>query len=135
MKKISMSKKISGLTLLEVMITVLILSIGLVGMLRVFSTALQAQSRVDDYRDAMMLADSKMSELITQRYINSGSSEGVFEEPFSNARYCVDVEPRQDDPALQEVSLTLLLGGEGSAVSFDVKTLLFAPPAEGQEEE
>lgn len=135
MKKNSVSKKISGMTLLEVMITVLVLSIGLVGMLRVFSIALQAQSRIDDYRDAAMLADSKISELIIQRYINAGSLEGVFEEPFSDARYRIEVEPWQDAPALQEVSLTLLLGGETSPVSFDVKTLLFAPPVGTEEEE
>ncbi|HSV43273.1 MAG TPA: hypothetical protein VLJ10_01840, partial [Candidatus Bathyarchaeia archaeon] len=110
------------------------LSIGLVGMLRVFSMALQAQSRIDDYQDAALLADSKMSELMMQRYASPGSSAGVFEEPFSGTRYHLDVEPNQENPALQEVSLTLLLGGAASGVSFDVKTLLFAPPASTEEE-
>ena len=60
------SKIKNGFTLLELIVSIAILSFGLIGILQALSAALVASRLAEDYSTAAMLAEQKIAELSVQ---------------------------------------------------------------------
>lgn len=68
-----------GLMLMEVVVSMVVLSIGIVAVSRSFSVALHARGLAQDYTDARFLASNTLATLIADTRIgNSGGGEGGF---------------------------------------------------------
>lgn len=66
-----------GFTLVELMLAFVILSFGIVFVLRSFGTALTAIRRVDDVKPLSWLMESEMEQLIRRSWEQMGAREGV----------------------------------------------------------
>jgi prepilin-type N-terminal cleavage/methylation domain-containing protein len=72
-----------GFTLLELIVSIAILSFGLIGILQALSAALVASRLAEDYSTAAMLAEQKIAELSVQAEdLEPGEDSGDFGELF-----------------------------------------------------
>lgn len=80
---LTIKKNNKGLLLFEVMLTVIILSVGLTLILRSFSTSLNASKSAQHYTTATLLIEDKMWELENKVVIDADLDvEGQFPEPY-----------------------------------------------------
>lgn len=87
-----------GLTLLEVLVASVLMAIAVAGLLTSLTTSLRNAARLNDRDRAVMLARSKMDELIAQRRLPVGT---VIEGPFDNRTgWRAQVTPLEPPPAL-----------------------------------
>lgn len=97
-----------GFTLIEAMFTVIILSIGLIGILRAYSVSLDALDIGQQSIEATFLLKEKMSEIegraIEEGGLSAGISQEQFKDEFSNYEWELDVKPGSNDK-LNEVLL------------------------------
>jgi len=68
-----------GLTLLEMLVAMAILAVGIVGVLRVFSSSIVTSKAAESYSLAATLADQAAAELERQRSLSPGTLSGEFE--------------------------------------------------------
>jgi general secretion pathway protein I len=108
-----------GFTLLEIMVATLIMAIAVVGVLTAMSTSVRAASRLTAYDRAVMLGQSKMDELITDRLIPFGATvEGNFDSQTGwTARfspYITRPNSPPGSPCLERVELEIwwMVGSE-----------------------
>lgn len=97
-----------GFTILEVLIAMLIISFGLLGLMRALSGGLMGSKRAHDVTIATLLAQQKMEEL---RYNDWDSLVSESKDPFSapnaNFEYETTVTPGIPAAYLKEVSLSI----------------------------
>ncbi|MBI5749414.1 MAG: prepilin-type N-terminal cleavage/methylation domain-containing protein [Nitrospinae bacterium] len=67
-----------GFTLLEVMVAIVILGLGLTVVFELFSGGLKSVEISNDYSNAVILANKKMSELSLKEMLKAGKEEGDF---------------------------------------------------------
>lgn len=75
-----------GFTLIEVMVTVVILTLGIMGILRAYAVSLHALGISADYIDAICLSKEKMAEIEMDKMEYAGLREGIYRGKF-NGRY------------------------------------------------
>jgi prepilin-type N-terminal cleavage/methylation domain-containing protein len=80
-----------GFTLLEVIVSMAILSIGLVAVLEAYSAAARVSLQDEFITTATFLAAGKMEEVLKEPYITTGSDEGDFGEEFADFTWTVDI--------------------------------------------
>jgi len=126
-----------GFTLIEVLVSVVILSVGTVLVLRAFETYLAA---LDEARDGLRAAHLVQSRLTSLRAGQTGEegpvdgdSSGSFDEPFDAYRWRVSQSPTglgAADPhatnTLDEVAVTVWR--EGSRTEYTLATYLRREP-------
>lgn len=72
-------RAVRGLMLMEVIVSMMVLSVGIVAVSRSFSVALRARGLAQDYTDARFLASDKLAEAIAvARSGGNGSGQGEF---------------------------------------------------------
>ena len=100
-----------GILLFEVMLTVIILSVGLTLILRSFSTSLNAAKSAQHYTTATLLIEDKMWELENEGAIDADlNEEGQFPEPHQGFNWQLETKdkPIQGQTGkLNEVRLTV----------------------------
>ncbi len=86
-----------GFTLIEVMLTVAVLSIGIGGVLRAFIVNLDVMQASQEYIVGISLAKDKMAGMLLEEKENSGlsvgSSEGKFQGAYADYAWKTQVNP------------------------------------------
>jgi type II secretion system protein I len=104
----------AAFTLLEVMIAVAFIGIGLIALLALHHSDLQAVIRAQDLTRATMLAQSLMSQAELERFPPPGTSHGDFSQvypgEFPNFRWTRTVEPSPLFPDITRVRVSVLYG-------------------------
>jgi len=129
--KIFFCQPASGFTLLEVMIAVAIISISMVALM---GSQAQSVSVADIARfqvTASLLAQKKLAELELVDFSTLVSEEGMFDEPFANYQYQLEVNTLSeddtgfpgDDTILKSVDLRVTLGAETGSM-YHVRTII-----------
>lgn len=108
----------SGFTLIEVVVSLLILAVALPALLQSFSQATINQGIIENRTTALHLLQLKMSELEAQGFPEVGSDQGEF---GTNSRfrwlYTVSETP---NPDLRQISLTIIWQEKGAEKSLTV---------------
>lgn len=84
----------AGLTMLETIVALAILSIGIVAVLHAFSTSLAATKEAESYSTAAMLANEIATQLDNQADNTAGQQSGTFEDA---GNYSWEAEIEQPD--------------------------------------
>ncbi len=105
----------SGFTLIEIMLTITILTVGIIGILRAYATSINALEVSRDTVDAVCLLKKKMAEIeqaaIEEGGISPGSSSGRFEDEFENFGWKLEVKTGSIED-LNEVTLVVSRVGQ-----------------------
>jgi type II secretion system protein I len=112
--------KEKGFTLLEIIIAMLILSIGLLSILELTTLSTQNINKVKTLNLAVHLAHSKMVEI--EKGIER-NTEGDFGQKYKGFKWEVDFYPIQDSP-LQIASLKVSWKGRQKERKLELKTLM-----------
>ncbi len=73
----------TGFSLLEVMVTVVVLSFGLLAIIHLFPIGLRASKISQDVTTATFLAQERIEELKSARYMDIDCASGTFEGPYN----------------------------------------------------
>lgn len=100
-----------GFTLIEIMFAVVILSFGLVLVLRSFATTLEGLKRSENVKEASYLLEEKMEEIKEKAKeeagIVKGNSSGEFGQDYKGYNWNLSVSPSDVDEILNEVKLVI----------------------------
>jgi type II secretory pathway component PulJ len=120
-----------GSILLEVLLSVVILSVGLTAMIQSMTSALRAGRYSTDYMIALTAMEDNMFDLLEEGFVGTGSSQRQAGDPYGDYRYFLEAEPLDDTSpgGIQEVSAGILWkrGKRQNRIVF--KTYGFAEPA------
>ena len=95
-----------GFTLLEVIVSLVLLATGLVMVMEAFTVGLRTSAAADRRSVAALLLQDKMEELKKEPLLTSGSDEGDFGEDFEEYMWRVDIS-ETDVPGLVHVAVTV----------------------------
>jgi type IV pilus modification protein PilV len=118
------ARRQEGFSLIEVMISMLILGVGLVGLVHGMSSALSAGKEVETQSQAALLAAGQMETLRADGFVTEGETEGEFTGELSIYSWKQSVVPTTPE-GLFEVTVTIQ---KGDAAIYELKTMLFDPP-------
>ena len=117
-----------AITLLEVMITIIILSFGLTLIIRSFMMSLRASHLAKDYTIASLLIEEKMWELERVGSVEADlDEEGEFPEPNNKFKYRLETQKKtetEEAATLNNVKLTVSWQQANKSNSISVATLL-----------
>ncbi len=85
-----------GFTLIETLVATMILAIGVVTILQLFSGGLNAVKTSEDYTRAVFHAREKMNEILVADKLAQGVAEGVFDDGFQWRVEISKIEPDGD---------------------------------------
>ncbi len=85
-----------GFTLLEVIITIIILTIGVIAIISAFNSGIFASSDVENVDLALNIAQGKMEELRTQAFASLADSGPTADPNFQNFNVSVNVAEGQN---------------------------------------
>lgn len=93
-----------GVTLLEVLVAAIILTIGLLGVVEVIGGSADATRQVDDRSLALMAARSKLEEILKEPVIQAGNDQGLGVDTSTDYDWEVSIEP-SSNPSLMVVTV------------------------------
>jgi len=93
---------VGGFTLLEVMVALVVLGVGLVTVIQLFSGALSSVERAFRHTQVAFLALEKLDEVLADTELAPGEGEGSFPEPFEDYRWRVSVAEVEEEAADEE---------------------------------
>lgn len=104
-----------GFTYVELMLSVLIFSLGYIAIVRSYSAVIDALGVSRDNIQAIVLLNEKIAKL-EEDFIKEGglepqSQKGSFEDGFERFNWILDVEPKDDAPGINQVKLEVWWGG------------------------
>lgn len=109
---INTGRKEKGFSLLEVLVAFVVLSLSLGIILQIFSLSTRITRTSETYQQAVLIAESKMAELLAQKFIEPGRDDGFFDErehagvmPEMQWQTEISAYEFQDDPAVDNPSL------------------------------
>lgn len=114
------NKNNSGFMLLEVILSVLIVTIGIVFVVNSFLVSLKSSKVSKSYFNAMCLLENKIWEYEEKDEIEEGKDSGTFED-FKNAEWLIDAQELEDLPLL-ETELEVIINEKSGLRSFKVVT-------------
>ncbi|MFH1854074.1 MAG: prepilin-type N-terminal cleavage/methylation domain-containing protein [Candidatus Omnitrophota bacterium] len=117
-----------GFLLLEAMVSIAILSIGLVVILSSFTRSIRAKELSEDYFKAGLLLEEKIFELSTAPDIEEGVSEGVFSD-FGNRFSWSLIVARLEGEGLKEISLEVSWAKGNKIQYIPMVTYIYVPAA------
>jgi len=125
--KYSRFSYLAGSTLLEVLLSVVILAVGLTGVMRSFFVGIQAQRQTQGYVRAAVLLDNQLTALLVARYIDPETvSAGEFDGNFSGYRYEISSEAMAESELLKKVGVKIFWPGPQQEYVLEAETYLFA---------
>jgi type II secretion system protein I len=123
--KIDMRRQQKGFTLVEVLVTTVIVAIALVGVIGAIGSQVKSQSKANDALLLQRLASEKLNDLrLLQDPSTSGGTGDFSDREYPNVTWSADVETTST-ANLDQVTVTAT---EGSA-SQSITTLMYVPPA------
>jgi type II secretory pathway pseudopilin PulG len=121
-----------GITLLEVLVAGVLLSIGLLGALEVVAGSASTARQVQDRARALMFARSKMDEILKEPVLQTGTDRGQGVDTSTDYDWEALIEPTQNAAVL---SISVAAQNRVTGVRVTVTTLrrpdLQTPPATG----
>ena len=111
----------NGFTLLEILITILILGISVFAIFQAFSTGVLSSTDVENTDLALNLAQAKMEELRNTAFASLASSGSTADPNFPNFNTTVSVTGT--DPKTVEVTVAWNVQGQASSTSVVLTTL------------
>jgi type II secretion system protein I len=117
-----MIKKNKGFTLLEVLLSLSIISVSLLAVINCFSGAVSAKKSVLNYTQAMLLADEKLFEIQNADF-NKIEKKGNFNPPYEKFQWGIDASST-DYSNLAQVDLTVSWTQQGREKSIQVATII-----------
>ena len=118
-----------GFSLLEVLVAFAILSISLGVLYQAFSNSLRNVSAVDHYSRAMIIAESRLAEAVSEMPFREGSDQGEVDDYY---RWQVDIsryEEEQDGPRSRaqyeayQIEVKVSWGGSNRPQTYRLATL------------
>jgi len=113
----------SGFMLLEVILSVFIVTVGVVFVIGSFITSIKALRSTRSYLEALHLLEERMWEFEETGAIEEGNDSGRFED-HEYAEWEVEAEELEDLP-LNEMTLEVILKKEGRERTFKISTYLY----------
>jgi prepilin-type N-terminal cleavage/methylation domain-containing protein len=120
-----------GFTLLEAIVSVAIMSIGLVAVIEAYGAAMRLSLQDEYLSTATMLASGKMEEVLKETYITAGSDHGDFGDEFEAFTWTVDIADSEIE-GLETITVTVSWSVAGKD---DELTLVSAAPYNEPEEQ
>jgi general secretion pathway protein I len=118
-------KKMSGFTLLEVMVALSIISIVLVSIYKLHADTLRMNQMTRFYSTAPLLAQRKLAEIKNNTLEELSSDSGGFEENFPGYNWRVtisDVESEVLGSAAKNLKkIDIVVGAYGTELSYDLR--------------
>lgn len=106
----SKRKAQEGMTLVEILLAVVILSVGIAGVLQAYAVAVTTLETGQDYIDAIQLLKAKMAEIeqkaIEEKGLSVGLAQGEFEEGPGDYQWEWEVQPTPLE-SLHELKLVI----------------------------
>ena len=109
----------SGFTLLEVLATLVVITLGMIALTQAFSTGMRAATDVENEDLALNIAQAKMEELKNTTFAGLASSGPTADANFSN--YNVTVSVTGTDP--KQIDVTVDWNVQGSSTNVVLTTL------------
>ena len=115
-----------GFTLIEIIVTLAILSLGLPVLLQSFSNAANTQKNAEDKTTSLYLLKTRMAEIDIQGYPDIGQEEGDFGEnsPYRWRTEVHDVVSDEFQDGLRAVTVTVTWQGRGKEESISMNTYI-----------
>jgi len=110
----------NGFTLLEIIITMVILSLGILVLSQAFSMGMLASRDVENVDLALNIAQAKMEEIRNTSFSNNGSSGPTNDSNFSN--FTTTITVTGTDP--KQVGVTVAWNVQGGSTSVALTTLI-----------
>jgi len=101
-----------GYILVEVVVSMVVFSIGVVSVMRTFSVGAHARGIAQDYTVAGFLCQKVMNESRAEPSLEEGTEEGRFEEEFARFRWVRTVELIKVQPGVPPGEQEAFTGGE-----------------------
>lgn len=98
----------NGFTLVEVLVSMMVVAICLTVIMNMFSGGLKSKARAKDYMTAIDLANSKMQEILNQNELEPGITEGVFENDYTWKAEVVIEEPEKEFESTMNINSGLV---------------------------
>lgn len=121
---------IKGFTLLEILIAVMIMAICLVVVMQLFSGALNAAGKSEEYTKAVFIGKEKMEEFLLSETLLEGEFYGDYDEKFS---WIVSVSAMPGKMELTsglkrrfQIDLEVLWGAGSKQKAFSLSTITIA---------
>ena len=111
----------NGFTLLEILITIIILTIGVIALTSAFSSGIFAATDVENVDLALNIAQAKMEEIKNTAFASLADSGPTADANFSNFNVTVDVA-EGDNP--MQVDATVTWNAKGGSPSVTLTTLV-----------
>jgi prepilin-type N-terminal cleavage/methylation domain-containing protein len=121
-------------SLIEVVISMAILSIGLIGAIRVFPVGLRASKRAEQASLATLAAERTLESWKLKSWQELSPGETVIQQGSFDITVSIDqptLEGLVDASSLRRVSVTVSWSSEGRPRSFSVVTYLARPNEQG----
>lgn len=116
----------AGFSLIEVMVSVLILGVSLVGLVHGINTALVSGKESEIQSQAALLAAGQIESVRADGYYLEGETTGEFDGDLSIYSYRQNIEAREPE-GLYEVTVAIEKTDSNEQI-YELKTLLFDPP-------
>jgi len=95
----------TGFTLVEVIVALVIVSISLLGLIRLHLISISMADAAEMTSQAVLLAEEKIAETLAQGYPKEGTASGVVEKNTHSLHWQTEVEGLQS-PQLAEADIT-----------------------------
>lgn len=116
-------KSLAGFMLLEVILSIFVISVGIVFVISSFITSIKAFKVSKLYLDALYRIEEKMWGYEERGEIEEGSDSGEFED-YKNAEWNIEAEEIEDYP-LNKVTLNVTLKEDSRKREFKLVTYLY----------
>lgn len=100
-----MNKKSAGFTLMETTLALTLLTVGMLGLTRVFSQIVKSNTAVKQKQIAALLATTKLTQLRTLPFAEIRELKGTFDEPFQHYSWQAKFNYRPDNDKVADVWL------------------------------
>ena len=123
-----------GLTLLEMLVAMAILAIGIVGVLRVFSSSIVTSKAAESYSLAAGLAHQTATELERRQSLDPGTMSGEFASAEPGYTWEAEIGSAESS-GLQRVRITVFWKAGSRQRHFDMVTYLRPIPEQKKEQQ
>lgn len=120
-------QEVAGFSLVEVLCAILILGVGVAGMTQGVASALRSSKESELQTQAVLLAAGRLEVLRAEGWYVEGETEGAGPGALADFRWHESIQAA-DLEGLYEVSVTVR-HGERETPLYELRTLLFDPPA------
>ena len=128
-----MRKQNQGMTLIEVLVAFIVLSLTMAVIMQIFSGGMRNARLAESYSRAVFLAESKMAAVGLERPLALGEESGQVD---GDMQWRVSITPAEEDPAtntqlmpvrLYRVRVTASWGEDGRARQVELASLRLGP--------